>query len=1056
MSSESIDVLYARWQQNPDAPETTALCEALCGQQRPDLVEIVGTHAARQLDVGTLVAAARMYVDSTRLDDAQSVLLAAGRIAPRDSSVYRWLGEVLLRRGDAERAERVLEKAIQLGANGGVESLLERARSLITVQLVDGHDAVADEIARLGVQPVPPSSPNLPAAPPASSPKLPGSRPKIAPVKTSSQNAMPAARRPSSSDKMTAVRPARPPSSDKMTAVKPPPSKPKVTPPLATSSGRRVGPLTGEVFEDESETMVRGATPIGDHPVESAIEAALGALGTSPLAAGAPQMTPPPPLALPPPSVPPPPLEVPRNMPPMPPADDLVYQTPTRGVGFEPHAIPDGAPVSGPALPSGDLGTFPKSAPQLTAPAATASFGQPSDVPAPPSSRRAPDAAREPPINPLLQKAKPVALDGSVIPEARDVLEALQVAGIYEADAPVGAQTFVWTKPEGVRRYFSAGTLVALAVLLVGGGIGSYFYVTKKRAAEHLVAERMVEQVDKNLAASDPKLLEPSEKDLSKVFELESRSPHAALTWLRERAMVGLLKGGADLAFEDAIQRAKEVGVEDKKIAFARVASFLFQSDTAGAASAVAKFDAIAQEDAWFMVISGATFERAGDQRALERYAAATKLDPNLLIARILLTRATAVDGDPRRAAELAKELRASYPDRVEGAALVALAWTRDPFRGEPPPEVKEVLEKGDALPNALRAVPHATRAVVALHRGALDEARPALQKGLDVVDSPGIAAWLGSIALAMGDEALARRAALAAVSFSAVYGPARVLAARVALLGARLDEALKATEDLPATSPDVAIVTAAASYEKLDGERVARAFDAVGEDPRKLPFGVPLGRGQALLAGNAGVMNAAQALDMADDEAPWADLVAMDWALDVGDLDLAKKIADPWKGSEARPMRAVRIARLARYEGRLEDADKASKVAIEGGTVTMRVLIERVLTLVALKRDEGALALFKAYPNVGGPLAKWLRAYAVAAHGKVDEARAIVSQEDPPPAAAPMPARIVAAMAFAMMRDARHGNEYVKPIVQAGFANPDVSFAAEKLGGGKVVRRVR
>ena len=49
------------------------------------------------------------------------------------------------------------------------------------------------------------------------------------------------------------------------------------------------------------------------------------------------------------------------------------------------------------------------------------------------------------------------------------------------------------------------------------------------------------------------------------------------------------------------------------------------------------------------------------------------------------------------------------------------------------------------------------------------------------------------------------------------------------------------------------------------------------------------------------------------------------------------------------------------------------------------------------------------------------------------------------------MPARIIAASAFAAMKDNRHGVEYIKPIAQAGFANPDVTAAAEKLGAGKV-----
>ena len=133
--TESIDDLYARWQKNPTVPQTVALCDALCGSTRGDLVDIVGSHASRQLDVAALTAAARMYTETGRLDDAQQVLIAAGRLAPRDGDVYRWLGEVLLRRGDAERAEKVLERALQFGAKDPTANAwLERARSLLPTQ----------------------------------------------------------------------------------------------------------------------------------------------------------------------------------------------------------------------------------------------------------------------------------------------------------------------------------------------------------------------------------------------------------------------------------------------------------------------------------------------------------------------------------------------------------------------------------------------------------------------------------------------------------------------------------------------------------------------------------------------------------------------------------------------------------------------------------------------------------------------------------------------------------------------------------------------------------
>ncbi|HVJ89141.1 MAG TPA: tetratricopeptide repeat protein, partial [Labilithrix sp.] len=512
MRRESIDELYARWKNNPETAETAALCHALRGARRPDLVEIVGNHAARQLDVGALLAAGRMYTDSGRLEDAQSVLLSAGKLAPRDSEVYRWLGEVLLRRGDADRAEKVLEKAVQFGAADDAHELLERARGLVPTQLASGTQAVAQAVATWDA---PQTSANA-------------------------FDALP-------------------------------------------SHGARGGPKGAPLPTDDALPGASAATPFGS-------------------------------------------------------------------VGLEP--------------PSSRA----ESRPRVKEP--------------------------EPPINPALLRPPPV-VGGASIPEARDVLDALQIAGIYEPNGAVGPQAFTWAKPERVSRVMGAIVLVVLALGLVGGGIGTYVYVTDTRAKAHVEAEALLSKVDKDLQASDPALLEPAEQAISRAFELESRSPHAALTWLHERAIVGLLRGGADLAFEDSTQRAKAVGIEEKRVAFAYVASFLFQGDTAGAAATIAKWDNIAQDDPWFQLLAAATFERAGDPRALERYGAVAKLDPELVIAQVLLARATAVDGDPRQAADLAKDFRARHPERAEGSALVALTWTRDPLRGDEPPEIKEVTEKG-------------------------------------------------------------------------------------------------------------------------------------------------------------------------------------------------------------------------------------------------------------------------------------------------------------------------------------------------------------------------
>lgn len=960
--SESLDELYTRWRTNPDVAQTVALCDALRGSRRPDLVEIVGSHAAKQLDVGTLTAAARMYADTGRFEEAQQVLVAAGRLAPRDGEIYRWLGEVLLRRGDAERAEKVLERAVTFGSVDPTTALLTRARALLPKQRSSGMTAVAADVALHG--------------------------PTGAP----------------------------------------------------TSRARASAPrVQADSLSDDVDTLVRGTQDV---------KVGLGARPPAPLpAAGrplAPAPAAPAPAARPAPPLPPPPASVPEP-PSLPSFDDPPSSPLALGHAPQTSAAPiPQRPILGDAgtAPIIGLGLGPESSGSLAA-AATS----PPIVPPPPYPV-------DPPLDPFVAPP-PAPRNVGAMPEARDVLEALQIAGIFEPDGAIATQGVKWDKPEaGRRRIGSFAVLVGLFVAIVGGGAGAYFYVTDLRAKKHVQAEELLAKVDTDLRLGDPALLEPSEDAIGRAFELESRSTHAAKTWLHERVMLGLLRGGAEVSLEGGLARAREVEVEERDLAFAVVASFLFQGDTAGAAAAIAKWDEKAANDAFYQLVAGATFERAGDERAAARYEAAAKLAPDLFVAQTLLVRAVAMGGDPARAAELAKALSQSHPTRAEGPLLEALAWARNPARGDAPDAARKAAETApSSLPITVSSIPHALRALFALDARDVDRAKKELELGLASADAPSTAAWLGSIALATGDEVLARKGALAAVSYSAAYPPARVLAARVALLGARLDEALKAAEDLPPASGDVAAVTAAVAYEKLDGELMSRALDALASDAKKLSYLGPIHVGQALLAGDTSAAQPERVLAMAKEDAPWADLVAMDAALDTGDLELARKVATGWLG-EPRPLRALRLARLARYEGKAEEADRLSKIAIDGSTVTARVLAERVFSLVAAGKAGDALALFKQHPNAGGPLAKWLRAYATASNGKIEEARAILSQQDPPPALAPAPARTIAAAAYGAAKDTRHGREYVRELAQKGLSNPDVLTAAERVGVATGKRR--
>jgi tetratricopeptide (TPR) repeat protein len=938
-----IDDLSQRWKSNPDAKSTIALCEALRSVPRPTLVQQVGELAQKKhaSDVPVLVAVARMYMDTQRLPDAQAVLVSAGKLAPREGNIYRWLGEVLLRRGDADRAEKVLERAKQLGATDpGTGPWLERARALKPIQAKAGERAVAAEAAKAPSDNAPPARAKVDSygddAPTFQKPPLAERRSE------------------DGDDEATRIKVERPKA----------PNRPDpATVPLATPT----------------------------HEIRQALDESLKNYGN-----GAPPT-------------------------PYPDPHDRSMAPPTPYP--QEHAAAE--------APRAESRVGPPAAPFSAAP------------PAPASGRNLPPLlpTREPPRAPVPERIEVRA--GK--PASGDVLKALALAGVFDPPRE-GATGPVWDRPIVKERRRSALLLGVAMVLLVGSATGTYTFVQNRRAKEHAIAEAILQKVEDDTHASQASLLPGMEEQIGKAFDLDSRSPRAALDWLRERALLGLLKGGADVAFEDGMSRATEVGVQEDKIAFARIASFLFQGDTAGAAALMPKWDGPAQADAWYQLMTGETLERAGDPRATERYAAAVKADPSLMVAQVALVRQTALEGDARRAGDLAKEFHAKYGDRAEGLALVSLAWARDPARGEqPPPEVEAMRAHEAELPQSLKAVPPAIAAIQDVDKHAYDDAKQEIEKGLAAVDGPGVASWLGSIALDTGDEGLARKAALAAVGFSAVYAPARVLAARVALLGDRLDEALKAADELETSSPDVAVVRAAVAYERVDSDGIDRALEAVPAEARQVPFLSALTLAASVLLGKA-AMPAAKIFETSNDEAPWSSIVAMDLAMDVGELDVADKIAQSWKGSETNPLHALRLSRLYRYQNKLDLADAMSKTALDAGTVTTRTLEERVFVLVAKNRGAEVGPLLAKFPVLQANAA-WLRAYALASAGKVEEARGKTASLDPPPVLAPLPTRIIAAVALGAMKDKKRGGDVVKGILDQGIQDPDLLAAAASLG---------
>jgi hypothetical protein len=618
----------------------------------------------------------------------------------------------------------------------------------------------------------------------------------------------------------------------------------------------------------------------------------------------------------------------------------------------------------------------------------------------------------------------------------REVLGALQLTGVFEPSE--GREAGTWDTPPKTRTRFST-TLIVLTAVVVGIGIGILLYVRDVRVKQADEAKKLNTEVAGLLRGGKIADLSTTETKLSQAFDLDPNSSQTALLWVTNRVLRLLEAEGESQGIDSALTRARQTGVAEPELAFGRIGSFIAQGDTAGAAALLPQWDGPAKKDAYYQLLAGVALERAGDLRAIERYQLATSLDPELLPAQIMLARAVILEGDRLKGLELVRHIRSKWPNRAETSALSALAWARDPARGAAPLEAEQTKAHRDELPVALRAVPNAVEALQSMEKSALMDGKAAIVRALTSATTPAVATWLGSLALQMGDDALARRAALQAVAYSAIYPQARVLAARVALAGGRLDEALNAVAELDATLPDVAIVRASVAYERLDPEGVALALDTLTPEARTRPEMAALVKAVDVVRGNV-VLDPTVLRAIASPEIAWGDVIAIDAALDSGNLTIANELIDRFRDAKDRPPRALRVARHLRYTERAADADAPS--AIAASQPTARSVVERILVLLATNKGEDARAFVAKNAQVLGPMASWVLCYIDADGPRLAESRAKAALLEPPALSAPFLWRVITALAMGDLGDKKRGVPYVKNMVRSFPKNPDVLIA--------------
>ena len=994
----ALDDLLSSWRANPDVDSTIALCSYLGAGGREELVREVGSNAetwhARSVDV--MLAVGRMYLDANLLPEAQAALVTAGKASNQDARPYRFLGEVLLRRGDAMRGEKVLARAIQLGsADPELRQWHDRASFYIALQKRVGAQAVADEILR-----VLPKRISIPA--PMVSPQPFGGE-DTTKVKLAAQalKSNPLPRFGGSSESFDEISQVE--EIPRVDSIPEPPTKPVakraqraptligVAPPTVTTTpaAARRGPQVVMPSKQGSSAALAGPAELFEHEAVTAIT-------TTPQEIRAQALAPVPAAVM--------PRKISR--PPPPPAPPLPSFEMPDTIPAPPHS--NGSPVAG-------------------VPAATGFMPMP-PAPLPGGFDAGVDSSAA--VTRRMEDSKPTPAV---------VLEHLARVGIFE---PQGGARPAW---ESAPKQKSRGVWVwpIVITVLLGGGAGGYAYSQDLKEKRMARAAQLSGEVDKALRSGRINELRASDQKLSEAFELDSLSKQAARLWLQNRVLGALLLTDEPRGIDSAVHRGKTVGLADKEVAFGRVASFLTEGDVAGAAAALTRWDKDAGRDAYYQLAAGAVLERAGDLRAIERYEASRTLAPDLSATEILLGRLALLEFGKQRAMPVIESLKRRTGEQAATRALAALAWVIDRERPDALPG-EATLQQDDAkqLPAPLMAVPAMVEAVKAIQSGDAAKAASAIDSAIARSDTPSLAVTLGFLAIEIGDERLARTAALRALSFSALYPRARILAARVALLGGRLEEAQKAVEELEPSSPDVAVVRAAVAYEALEPGDLDGALSALG-DAAGDPALTALRVAADVLRGTK-YPKSEDLVGMAHPSVPWGELVAADAALDTGDLQGAERSLSLRPAGEQRAVHALRVARLRRLQGKIDEALKASERALEGN-VTPALLLERSYELIAADRASEARALVGKYPSVLGPLSGWLQAVIEASSKQEAQAKARVAKLEPPPDATPLALRVMVAKALVATEDKR-AKAYLDGLGDHAKKHPElVALAADK-----------
>lgn len=1013
LGSSNLDTRLLRFRSKSGGEDAARLVEDLIEAGRAADAKDVAASALKgdPANGELMVADGRARFAAGDLLGAQAGLLKAARALPKDKRPFRWLGEVLLKRGDPGRAAKVLQRAQAIDrSDPAIAKLLERASRLERV--ASGTEADL---------PPPPARP----APP-SEPEEPVERTVI---------------RADLTEQLRSLTQGDDDEEDAPTSIA---GKAYESEPPTAVAGKAYedppAPVFSQAFDDEPTNLQQGAPGLGRPPAprKPRVKKTM-AFGSPAERSPAERRVPPPPRRR-----PAPPVE----------ADDEAEQ-PTSIERPKPPSAPTSpgaarAPQPPPPrrkLPSAARGAFDADESdiddalgKLEAPSSKSPAGKPApwdavdDPFAPPVKSSRPPARERAPIDPpagpppepakpaepafdpftagpapepappadrgpdpfaatLEDRDAPLPPDGPRVEaepfepppqqgaeDVDEILSMLKREGLFE---PPGDASVQWAGRADVKKTQTGGTRIGLWMGIIWGialacAVGGYFGWQEYIAHRHRQSAELVEQATGEAYDGDHEHLVDAERHLREARDLNVHDNSGPTLLLFVHSQRALEDGAFDAGFLRPTIAFAEQMEGDEIEAYLDMARAVLAAAEGGhenARTRVASALEARPRDPALLYLAGRLEQRLGDEDALEHLQAAVEGEERLLAPRIALAEARFDEGQAEEALTLIDQVLSNESEHLRGRLWRTFMTSDD---GEPEAAITSLVALDETVTThgapTDRVLYELARARLLRRSGEGEQAREAVDEAMRAgASEPRLLALLATEGRRAGRLGPAETAARNAVTGAPSNHDFRKLLAEIQLSRRNGRNALQTLAELPGEDPDVIEMRAEAALllgsdealnaasEGLDGYVEQNAEDAsVRVRAMRIRIHTQLGQAREMIT------EARALLESAPGD-PDAALALGEAAIKIFDADTAVESLDQAVSAAPDSVDAhYLLGRARRLAADAEGAETALRRAVELSPDYTDAKVTLASLLLDVGNYEGADELYQQLARAG------------------------------------------------------------------------------------------